>query len=639
MALKPAVLRFNSDGAPCSASYGSAYFSTIPGPERATQVFLAACQLPHRWQACQRFVVLDTCFGCGLNFLTTWAAWQADTQRCARLHYISTEKHPLTRDELSQLHRRWPELTEFSNELRSQWPTLTPGFHRLELAGGRVILTLCFGDPAEQLAQLDASVNAIYLDGIAAVATPEIWSQAMFSQLARLAADGASLASWSLNGEVQRGLKQAGFDCKQYAEPVHGQPSLQCTIRKASEPNKVQAHSRKAIIFGAGLAGASIAERLAARNWQVTVIESLPGPGMGASGNHAGVLRPLPSLDDNRLARLTRAGSLHASRLHQRMLDSGLSIRFGRCGVLHIARDPKHETRQHQVIARHAYPEDFAMFVDQRAASNIAGWPVAMGGWWFPGGGWVQPHSLCSAALAAHPGHITTLYHTTVAALERRNNAWHALDEQGRSIAEAPVAILANGVQMRNFKLAADLPIRPARGQVAHLPARAEALPRTVVCRLGYVSPPVDNTLCAGASFAVDDDDPTWRDSDHAENLAKLDFILPGFADSLPAGQADGRVGFRPASPDRLPMVGALPVAGHVPTGGDTLADVPREQGLYAVGGFGARGLVWSAIVAELLASELEGEALPLERDLKDAIDPARFLLRPRRTSLSREDG
>jgi tRNA 5-methylaminomethyl-2-thiouridine biosynthesis bifunctional protein len=60
-----------------------------------------------------------------------------------------------------------------------------------------------------------------------------------------------------------------------------------------------------------------------------------------------------------------------------------------------------------------------------------------------------------------------------------------------------------------------------------------------------------------------------------------------------------------------------------------TLEDIPRHADLYVLSGYGARGLVWSALAAEHLASQLEGEPLPLTRDLCEAIDPARFVLRP----------
>ncbi|HRF72942.1 MAG TPA: FAD-dependent oxidoreductase, partial [Accumulibacter sp.] len=68
------------------------------------------------------------------------------------------------------------------------------------------------------------------------------------------------------------------------------------------------------MVIGAGLAGSSAAERLAARGWKITLIDAADAPGQGASGNLAGVLRPLPSLDDNRLAQLTRASFEHARR-------------------------------------------------------------------------------------------------------------------------------------------------------------------------------------------------------------------------------------------------------------------------------------------------------------------------------------
>ena len=43
----------------------------------------------------------------------------------------------------------WPELAALANELQATWPPLISGIHRLYLAGGRVILTLVFGDAVE----------------------------------------------------------------------------------------------------------------------------------------------------------------------------------------------------------------------------------------------------------------------------------------------------------------------------------------------------------------------------------------------------------------------------------------------------------------------------------------------------------
>jgi hypothetical protein len=46
---------------------------------------------------------------------------------------------------------------------------------------------------------------------------------------------------------------------------------------------------------------------------------------------------------------------------------------------------------------------------------------------------------------------------------------------------------------------------------------------------------------------------------------------------------------------------------------------------------YASRGLVWAALAGEMLASLIEGEPLPLERDLANALDPGRFVLKQAR--------
>ncbi|WP_291994276.1 FAD-dependent 5-carboxymethylaminomethyl-2-thiouridine(34) oxidoreductase MnmC [Candidatus Accumulibacter sp. ACC003] len=390
--------------------------------------------------------------------------------------------------------------------------------------------------------------------------------------------------------------------------------------------------NRHAIVIGAGLAGSSAAERLAARGWTIDLIDAADSPGRGASGNLAGVLRPLPSLDDNRLARLTRAGFEHACRHFAALTASGQALRWAPTGVLHLARDDRHAATQQLVVERQQPAADALRFVDREPASRLAGWPVASGGWWFPGGGWVDPASLCRANLAQHATAIRTHYATEVAQIDRPGDLWRACDAAGALIAEAPVLVVANASGARRFAVTAHLPLRAARGQVSHLGAAAASAPAIVVCRLGYVTPAIDGVRCVGATFRIDDDETALRDTDHAENLAKLDFILPGYGSALAASKLDGRVGFRPLSPDRLPMIGAVGDASAIDADAPArpLAEMPRVPGLYVINGFGARGIVWSALAGELLACQIAGEPLPLVDELVSAVDPGRFLLRGR---------
>jgi tRNA 5-methylaminomethyl-2-thiouridine biosynthesis bifunctional protein len=195
---------------------------------------------------------------------------------------------------------------------------------------------------------------------------------------------------------------------------------------------------------------------------------------------------------------------------------------------------------------------------------------------------------------------------------------------------------LANGAQAGEIDQARSLPLRVARGQVSHLPAGLTAPLPIVVTGAGYVTPAIDRMLCAGATFLADDTGLALSAADHRENLTRLQSMLPGFGENIDAASLGGRVGLRPISPDRLPLVGELPRAVRAGASHPVLArDVARWSGLYGLLGFGARGLVWAALAAELLACEISGEPLPLPRDLLAALDPARFQIKTARRAAS----
>lgn len=646
--LIPSRPAFTADGTPFSDTYGDVYHSADGGLAQARQVFLAGNGLPGRWRGRERFVIVETGFGLGLNFLASWAAWRDDPARPRHLHFVSCELHPFGRDDLAQLHARWPELAEFADALGAAWPPLAPGIHRLHFDDERVCLTLYFGDARNGLAQFDAQADAFLLDGFSPARNPDMWSARVFHLLARLAAPAATLATWSVAGDVREGLRRAGFTVEKApgfgakrqmligrftgsgasgkADDASARGTrLHAGVRHGADP---AAGTRHAIVIGAGLAGSACAERLAARGWRIDVIDAADAPGQGASGNHAGVLRPLPSLDDNRMSRLTRAGTLYGWRHIARLRARGLAVRAEASGVLHLARDAAQQDKMRQVVERLGLPERLLRFADAAEAGERCGWPLALGGWWFSESGWVQPPSLCAANLAAHPERIHTHFGCAIARIEHDDAGWNVYDRSGSLAARAPVLILAAGIGLAAFAPAATVPVVSARGQVSLFDAPAGSAPHVVVCRMGYVSPAIDGWRCAGASFDVDDHDTGLRQSDHLDNLAKLEAMLPGYTAAIDPTRLDGRVGFRPASPDRLPMIGAVPLTGPV-SAATPLAAIARQPGLYVLSGFGARGLVWSALAGELLAAQIVGDPLPVERDLRDALDPARYLLRP----------
>ncbi len=627
MPLTPARLDFTADQVPYSEAYGDVYHSASGGPAQARHVFLAGNDLPARWQHQERFIILETGFGLGLNFLATWSAWRDDPAACRRLHFVSIEKHPFSAADLAVAHRAWPEFAALAEELQAQWPPLVPGIHRLNLAGGRVILTLVFGDAVEELRQLDLRADAFYLDGFSPAKNPDLWSPYIFKAIARLSAPGATLATWSVASGVRTALSEVEFDLEKRPGFAGKREMLVGRYRSRRPATHRLPTDRRAIVIGAGAAGSTTAHRLAVRGWQVTVLEAGPTPGHGASGNIAGMFRPLPSVDDNRLSRLTRAGFLATRQL---LLSLGDAVRWSPCGLVHLARDRTHEATQRLAVETLGFPPEFLQFVDAAQASELLNWPVDIGGWWFPSGGWVQPPSYCRAALADQAERIALRVNCPVARIAPSAGGWQALDGQGTVLAEAPVLVMASGVAAPGFAPFAWLPQRIARGQVTHLPESATPPLNRVVCRLGYATPAVDGLRVIGASTLYEETTGE-RLAEHRDNLAKLNLILPGFAPALDPAQCHGRVGFRPMSPDRLPMVGAAPKVDG-PVGVNTrFHNLPRHPGLWCVQGFGARGIVWSGLMAEHLASRIDGDPLPLTMDMTDALDPGRFLLKAAR--------
>jgi tRNA 5-methylaminomethyl-2-thiouridine biosynthesis bifunctional protein len=594
--LVAATLAFAADGTPYSQAYGDVYHSAGGGLAQAQHVFLQGNGLPGRWRQRRAFTILETGFGFGLSFLATWRAWREDAARSERLHFVSIEKHPFTNVDLSSFWEKIFELKKESQELIARWPMLVPGMHRIEFEGGNVVLTLFLGDIADGLPQLQLAADAIYLDGFAPQKNPQMWVPLLLRHLGRLAAPGATLATWSVAGPVRSALEGAGFA----VEKVEGFGSKRQMLRghlvRTARTGPVQSR-RSAIVIGAGVAGAAACERLASRGWHVTLIERQAGPAQEASGNPAGVFHPVVSPDDSLFARFTRASFLFLLR-HWQALEG---VQWEHCGVLQVARNAQEKASQQRALATLGYPARYAQFDETK------------GGIWFPEAGWVKPRSLVDGLLARFD--IEKIFGREVFSLSRENNAWKAKDVQDNVIASAAIVVLANASDALRLAPHPQARLRRVRGQLTLVPAIAGL--GHVVLRGGMALPGIGGLSVVGASFDVDDEDTHLRTDSHEGNLERLEQMFPGASAGLDAARLEGRVAFRAVVPDRLPMIGPI-------------ADA-RGAGLYGAFAYGSRGLLWATLGGELLASMLEGEPLPVERKLAAAVDPGRFALRAAR--------
>lgn len=613
--LQPAAFALDPDGRLYSPLYGDVYHSPVEDAlGQVHEVFLRGNGLPDRWRGRSRFTVCETGFGMGLNFLALWQAWRDDPRRPARLHMVSIEAHPFARETLRQVLRsRAPAaLQGLAGQLADQWPALLPGLHRLEFEGGAVTLTLGFGPAAVVAPRLAARVDAYFLDGFAPDRNPDMWTPGLFASLARLAAPDATLASWASAGHVRRALADAGFAVRR--EPGYGGKWHRIEGRRLPQagpgPALPDDDGAPVLVIGAGLAGAGVAHALALRGRRVIVID--PGGAGGAHAEHlAAALTPVVARDDNPRARLSRAGSQRALRRWAAFGDAVAR----RCGTLQLERDEGRAAALAHTIAGLGFPQDWVRSVDRAEATRLAGLPVARGGVFFGDGMLVRPAPLIEALLAA-PGIVRLA--GQVATLTRTAQAWQARSADGALLGEAPQAVLANAAGapavLQACGLLEGLPriaqMHALAGEVTLLPAQAlGGGPCCVVGGEGYLLPAVDGWCVAGSTYVHGATRSEVGEAGQGVNLAKAAGLLAGgeqVLQPLRPGALPGWAGWRAVLPGRLPAVGA----------------VPQAPGLWVAAGYASRGLSWSALAGDLIAAQLCGEPLPLEKDLIGQVAP-----------------
>ena len=640
----------DADGLPRSPDFGDVYHPRQGALAQARHVFLRGNDLPSRWRGRGRFVVLETGFGLGNNFLAAWNAWRDDPERCTQLHFISIEARPLRRHDLAALARD-PALAPLAAELAAAWPPLTCNLHRLSFEAGRVQLLLAFGDVRDWLPQVVASIDAFFLDGFAPARNPEMWEPRLFKAMARIAAPDATAATWSVARPVRDGLSAAGFEVR--AEPGSG-GKREITVARFAPRFVPRPSPRRAsldvgsasanafppvAIVGGGLAGCAAAWALAEQGRRTTLFERRSALAQEGSGNAAGLFHGVVHGHDGHHARFHRAAAFEAQHAVAAAI-AGHGVRGSASGLLRLQAHSTEVAQLRELLTGLGLPADYVRAVARDEASALAGLGVVAPAWHFPGGGWVEPRGLARSFAERAGERLTVRCDRDVAALRRADGHWLLLDAAGGVIDAAETVVLANAGAALDLLGHRGLALQRSRGQLSGIavgrwPA-AGAL-RLPIAGSGYLLPPLDGTTWFGATSQEDDGDAEVRSDDHRANLERL----AGLVAEPPSIDAElvGRVGFRWSSVDRLPLIGAVPLATigerlGLDTGDgasprpDQPRFAPRAPGLFLFAGLGSRGIAGSTLGAQVLASWITGAPMPLEADLLDAIDPARFASR-----------
>ncbi|ABI78035.1 FAD dependent oxidoreductase domain protein [Hyphomonas neptunium ATCC 15444] len=589
-------IAWREDGTPFATAFGDVYFSAQDGLAETRAVFFKGCGLPEAWAGRAQFTVAETGFGTGLNFLALWQLWREHRPHpAARLSFVSFEGYPLRAEDAARAFAAWPELSPLADQLLARWPGPVRGVRHLAFEADGIELILHLGDIAQTLPASGFRADAWFLDGFSPAKNAGMWAGDIFPLIAARSAPGARAATFTVAGDVRRGLAEAGFEVRKAEGHGRKRQRLEAVYPDADEP--VIPLPRRVAILGAGIAGATIASGLKLAGMEAVVFDPAPEPARGASGNALALM--MPRLD---------AGDTAEARL---LIDAYLAARdfyLGRPGaeltdVRQMPRNETEEKRFGKLLADPPFPLE-----DLEALS---------------GGG-----ILHKRALILRPRQMVL---SLLDGVEVRAGAMPDVDLGARSVNGEvfDAIVLASGMGMGQLLPALELAGR--QGQVEHLSGAVQAPPSALAS--GTYAIALGNERLWGATFepAGEGVSAAVSEAARAENLEGVEALSPWWVREAQGGAAVSRASVRATTPDRLPLIGAAPDAGAIAAlwdGKAERASSPVLPGVYVAGGFGSRGFTWAPWAAAIIAAKLCNGPPPADLNSLRAVDPARQILR-----------
>lgn len=615
MTLKTAELLWQTDHlgnrVPTSAQFDDVYFSHASGRDESLYVFCDGNHLSKRFADIAKadtptcFVIAETGFGTGLNFLVVSELWchimQHHQATNPRLHFVSTEKYPLSHTDLTQALSVWQTdkaatFSTLSQSLIDSYPLPMHGNHRRHFYhnGQSITLDLWLGDALDSFNAMQIKADAWFLDGFAPTKNSELWSDDIFSQIKRLSKPDATLATFTSSGTVRRALQDIGMTVQKikgfgrkremitakFERPIH-------VANPAQQPNQ-KLTKKTATVIGAGVSGLFTAYALAMRGVQVTLIDKT-APLAGASGNLRALFSPKITNFDNAYDNFALSGFLYAQAVYRNLNRLSASPIFEQTGVLDcLLPTTKTDDKLQELV--HPYPDE--LIRTQTASPFLAYLPCA---------GLVNPR-LLSEFILTHDN-ITfvqaDIHHLTQQDeqifITSNNQTW-----------ATQTAIICLGFESHTLHPAI-FETRKIRGQVSWLTDKTltDALPHHAYKYDGYACA-FGDTLLFGASFVRNTADCRTLDDDHLFNIDKLSAALPQFQGKFTPTDLHGRASIRGQTPDYHPMVGQV---------GD---------GIYVCSAMGSKGFSLAPLCGQIIAALILQEPLPISMALLSKISPHR---------------
>ncbi len=564
-ALTAADVDFNGDR-PISRRFNDIYYDA-DGVAEAARVFLEPAAFRQRTQdPAATFTVGEFGFGAGLNFVVAAASARS------RLHFVSFERHPLAAADISRALAPWRGEYAIAQGLLDAYPPPIPGWHRRLFDGGRIQLSVFFGDVSDGMAdfaqQQRRGVDAWFLDGFAPAKNPDMWRDELFHAMARLSSARASVTTFTAAGRVRRGLLAAGFAVRKVDQRPRKRHSTAAvfagTGQTFSPPSQV-------VVVGAGLAGTATARAHAEKGIPATLVDRGEGIAANTSAIPAAVLHP----------RLSPAAGIESRYRVHAFLFASLRCRARAgataTGVLQVSGPKAGAERLRRIAA--TTPRAIAQYLLPAAAAQRAGLPIRSPGLFFPAALSISGDAL-AADLARHPG-------IEVAASLPRNGL--------------PV-VHATGAERETLAAFEFLEVTALAGQLDRFACPMP--PRLPIVGDGVIVP-APASVWVGATYEYRPWHTLRASAANAQRYRRR-FGRP------PSTSLERFRGVRAVASDRVAVVG-------------------RDQDAWFNLGHGSHGTISAIFGAEIVASALNGEVGPAAADILALLAPGRFRQRQQR--------
>lgn len=348
--------------------------------------------------------------------------------------------------------------------------------------------------------------------------------------------------------------------------------------------------SSTAVVVGAGIAGLSVAQRLASRGVSVLVLERESSPAFHASGNVAGILSPYILSKHDRSGEYLGSAFAFTIEWLKALAAAGIADVFTQTGIVQLPATRRISRMISEAQAGTlTHPELSVLTASE--GTEASGVKLDAPALWYARGGWVRPKALCEGLAAAC--NIRVHLNRTALGIIKNGSGWDVVTREGESFC-GDFVVIANAYECAQLELTKWLPVEAVRGIIAT--AKPIALTknlRSVVCHNGYLIPLSPTAQALGTTYRHGVFHRNRDDAEETELKGSLAKWLPG-ADPL---LDDVRVCFRTSTADRLPYVGRLWAES-----GELLS------GVFISIGHGSRGIVSAPFAAELIAQGACGE-------------------------------